>query len=285
MALIGGALPGAGSARAADAHAPLWAVHGAHNTVYFLGSVHVLKAQERALPDAVAVAYRRASVLVMELDVRQAKVDALAAPVAALAMLPEGTTLAAELGPDAYARFVEGATRAGLAPTALERYRPWFVAMLLTQAGYSRQGYEFSEGVESQLARRAEADHKRVLGLETLEQQLSVFATLSGDDQRRLLLYALDDANEAPEVMDEIVAAWRRGDATALEALLRHGFDAFPELYAPLTTDRNRRWVEALVPMLGERRDYLVVVGALHLVGHDGVLELLRARGYPVVAY
>jgi hypothetical protein len=64
--------------------------------------------------------------------------------------------------------------------------------------------------------------------------------------------------------------------------MLSDEFDDFPELYRPLTEDRNRAWVEQLDDLLDDRDDYLVVVGALHLVGRNSVVDLLRQRGYTV---
>lgn len=242
----------------------------------------MLKPDDRVLPPSVEAAYRRASGLVMEMNLKEAAAEAATAPVRALSLLPDERTLAGELGPEAYARFEAAAPRLGIDPAAVAHYRPWFVALLVTQAAYASEGYAFSDGVESQLSARAEADGKPVIGLETMTEQLGLFAALTADDQRRLLLYSLDDSEESPALLEEVVAAWRRGDARALETLLSQGFDAFPELYAPLTSDRNRRWIPTFERLLGERRDYLVIVGALHLVGPQGVLEQLRARGYRV---
>jgi uncharacterized protein YbaP (TraB family) len=79
-----------------------------------------------------------------------------------------------------------------------------------------------------------------------------------------------------------LLSAWRTGDTDELETLLSSEFERFPELYKPLTEDRNRVWVDKLVDMLDDDDDYLVVVGALHLVGRNSVVDLLRARGYDV---
>ena len=100
-------------------------------------------------------------------------------------------------------------------------------------------------------------------------------------EQKRLLQYTLKDVDESPRELDEIVSAWRAGDAARLNTLLAKGFDEFPELYGPLTSDRNRHWMPTLTRLLAEPRDCLVIVGALHLVGRDGVLELFADRILP----
>jgi uncharacterized protein YbaP (TraB family) len=64
--------------------------------------------------------------------------------------------------------------------------------------------------------------------------------------------------------------------------LLQEGFDEYPDLYRPLTVDRNRKWLPRIEQLLNERQDYLVVVGALHLVGRQSVIDLLERKGYKV---
>ena len=80
-----------------------------------------------------------------------------------------------------------------------------------------------------------------------------------------------------------LVGAWKAGDTVALAGLLSDEFDEFPDLYRRLTVDRNRAWVGRLSDLLDEPDDYLVVVGALHLVGENSVIDLLEQRGYEVV--
>ena len=82
--------------------------------------------------------------------------------------------------------------------------------------------------------------------------------------------------------VDELLAAWRSGDATAMAKLLQEGFDEYPDLYRPLTVERNRKWIPQIEQLLDDRDDYLVVVGALHLVGTDSVIDLLERKGYKV---
>ena len=79
-----------------------------------------------------------------------------------------------------------------------------------------------------------------------------------------------------------MVNAWRKGDSAELDRLLRREASENPVLFRILTTDRNRRWLPKIVTMLAEDQDYLVVVGALHLVGSDGLVALLRNQGFKV---
>lgn len=271
-------------ARAAAQHT-FFTVKGEHNTLYLLGSVHLLKASDRELPAAALTALGRSAALVMEVDLTDAKAAHPSEATEARALLPPGQTLAEVLGPEANAEFEAHARAAGLEPARLSGFRPWFAALTLLQLSLAAQGFDFESGVDAQLARRAVATHKPIIALETVDQQLSLFAALPDDEQRRFLLYLLKDVDDTPRTLKDVVRAWRGGDTARLEALLGEGFGEFPELYAPLVADRNRAWLGTLTRLLHERSDYLVVVGALHLVGRDGLVELLRAAGYPVVQH
>ncbi len=276
-------LPGA--AALAAGHHTLWLVRGAHNTIYLLGSVHVLRPADSDLPREAVIAYGHARALVMELDLNDPAAAALLASDPALETLPAGQTLSGALGDEVYARFLTHVRSLELDPASFEHWQPWFAAMIMEQADLERQGFQAGAGVDEQFARRAAADHKPIIGLETVDQQLGIFAHLSSDEQRRFMLYMLDDADDSANSAGAVVSAWRRGDVPDLERLLSEGSKQYPELFRMLTTDRNRRWLPAIERLLQEPQDYLVVVGALHLVGPTGLVRLLEDAGYPVVQH
>jgi uncharacterized protein YbaP (TraB family) len=272
---------------AAEDRGVLWTVQGRQNTVYLLGSVHVLRPGDAGLPRAALDAYADAEQLVMEIDLDDAAVGdplAMAQQMQASAALPAGQSLQSVLGSD-YAEVARRASEAGLELAMFDRFQPWFVATLLLQLELAKRGFDPALGIEQQLASRAVADRKPIMGLETPAQQFAVLSGLSLADQKRFLLMTLDESAQADAELEQLLAAWRKGDITALAALLSDEFERFPQLYRPLTEDRNRAWVGQLDDLLDDRDDYLVVVGALHLVGRDSVVDLLRQRGYTVAQH
>ena len=262
----------------------LWAVRGEHNTVYLLGSIHVLRPTDGALPPAALAAYADAEQLVMEIDLDD---PAVADPTALLgtmqraALLPEGESLRGALGED-YAAIAARARESGLDLAMLDRFAPWFVATMLLQLELAQRGFQPEFGIEQQLAERAARDGKPIEGLETAGQQFAVLAGLPLPEQKRFLMMSLGESERLDAEIEDLLSAWRTGDADALEEMLSAAYREFPELYGPLTEDRNRAWVERPDELLDDRDDYLVVVGALHLVGRHSVVDLLRQRGYAV---
>jgi uncharacterized protein YbaP (TraB family) len=261
----------------------LWTVDGEHNTLYLLGSIHVLRPGDGGLPQAAEHAYEDAEQLVMEIDLDDAAANpsAMLATMQQAALLPDGKTLRGVLGAD-YEAIRARASESGLDLATLDRFAPWFVATLLLQMELAKRGFSPELGIEAQLSSRAVGDGKPIQGLETAEQQFAVLGGLPLEEQKRFLLMSLEESTQLDAQVDELVGAWQAGDTEALARMLSEEFDDFPELYRPLTEDRNRAWVEQLDGLLDDRDDYLVVVGALHLVGRNSVVDLLRQRGYTV---
>jgi uncharacterized protein YbaP (TraB family) len=273
------------SARANETHHILWEVKGTHNTVYLLGSVHMLKAADSALPAEAMHAYEQSQALVMELDLNGAGAESLLETGAESVTLPEGQSLADALGPQLYAQLLQRVQPLGLEPELVSHMQPWFVALLLQQLELAKSGFDASAGVDEQFALLAQTDHKPVIGLETIDQQLGFFAHLSLEQQRQFLRASLQDSAGAASQTDAVVRAWQRGDTLKLEQLLRDETAQSPELYRLLTTERNRRWLPRIMQLLNGDENYLVIVGALHLIGHDGLIELLQRQGYPAVQH
>ena len=271
----------AGAHAADEQHHILWSLQGKTNKVYLLGSVHLLKAGEK-LPPAVDSAYADAKKLVMEIDMDDLDPVQMQQDVMNLAALPEGRTLQQQLGPQVYERFATQSRALGIEPTMLDNFQPWFAAITLVQLQLMKLGFDPESGVERLLTARAATDGKPIQGLETAREQLEIMARLPEKQQREFLLYSVEDAERMASEVDKLIAAWRQGDATQMAKLLQEGFDEYPDLYRPLTVDRNRKWIPQIEQLLDGRDDYLVVVGALHLVGTDSVIDLLSRKGYKI---
>ena len=286
MSVLLAALAGAQPAHAAERNI-LWSVRGEQNTVYLLGSIHVLRPTDLGLTGAAEAAYDDAEQLVMEIDLDDPEVAgaaAIAMQMQRAAQLPPGQSLRKVLGDD-YGWIAERASGAGLDLAPFDGYAPWFVATLLLQLELAKRGFMPELGIETQLAGRAVTDGKPIAGLETPAEQFGVLAGLSLPEQKRFLLMTLEESSQADAQLEQLLTAWRTGDTAVLAELLSEEFDDFPELYRPLTEDRNRAWVEQLEDLLDDRDDYLVVVGALHLVGRNSVVDLLRQRGHAVTQH
>jgi uncharacterized protein YbaP (TraB family) len=263
---------------------PVWSVAGRTNTVYLFGSVHLLKPGEFVLQGSLEEAYEDAEAVFLEVDMDDLSPLELAAATAHRAIDPQGRSLDELMGGDA-ALARDRAREAGIDLSLLGQLEPWFAGLTIVSLALARDGYVADAGVEQVVQVRAAADDKEILGLETLDEQLAALDSMEIGVQREFLLKALDDAQRPADALETFLRSWREGDDEALAEELASEFAGAPELYRSLMLDRNRNWVERISGLLDDSRDYLVVVGALHLVGPDGLPALLAARGLRVTRH
>jgi uncharacterized protein YbaP (TraB family) len=260
----------------------LWSLKGKSNTIYFLGSVHFLRPTDE-LPPIVKQAYRESEKIIMELDMDD--LDPAQQTTLELGLLPAGRTLESEVGAEAYRKVATEAKQLGIDAGTLNRFRPWLAGLTLVQMQLIKHGLDPASGVEQRLVGWARKDGKPITGLETLPEQLGLLAGMPDKLQREFLLYSVEDAEHVSEQVETLISAWRTGNTQVLERILSEGFDQYPDLYRPLTIERNRRWLKEITELLDDRDDYLVVVGTLHLIGDDSVLELLQRQGHRIVQH
>ena len=272
------------TATAADDGHPLtlWVAEGATNQVYLLGSVHLLRRQDHPLPERIDDVYEDAETLYMELDMDAIDPVAMQAAVNRLGVLADGTTLEDLMGPERYADALAAATAIDIPLELLNQSEPWLAAITIEQMILARIGFNPQYGVELYFTAKATEDDKPLFGFETIDEQLAFLDGLSMEAQLDLLMQTLEEAQDVDTLMNEMIRAWRLGDTNYLESEMLAELRAYPELHARIVTERNERWVDQIEALLDDDDDYLVIVGALHLVGEEGVPQLLEARGVAV---
>jgi uncharacterized protein YbaP (TraB family) len=258
---------------------PLWEIEGTDNRIRLLGSVHFLRAEDHPLPRVINDVYRKADVIIMELALDTIGPTELQRIHQELAVDPHGRKLDELIGAGAWRKAQSLATAIDIDLNMLQPFEPWFAALQITQLRLLQLGYDGSFGIETTITRKARVDHKPLLGLETLDEQLRALDTLPAKAQKNFLLQTLEDADSLTDILDTIVAAWKRGDIKTLDNLLLEGMDEQPEVYDQLLVQRNRRWTKAIIELTNDSQDYLIIVGALHLIGEDSVQNMLSEAG------
>ncbi len=257
----------------------MWRVEGVSNTIYLLGSIHLLRAEDHPLPRAIDDAYEDAEVIVMELDMDDLNPLYTQAAFNEAGVMTDGGTLRDLMGEDLYAQAEAAAKIVDIPLDLLAQSEPWLAAMTVELMMLYRLGFNPLLGVEMTMTNRAAADDKPITGLETVDEQLGFLDGLPLDAQREMLLQTLLQGAMMSESVDALIHAWRNGDIATLERELLSEIRQQEELYAALIVNRNRRWAGTIAEWLDDQQDYLVVVGALHLVGDDGVPALLADSG------
>jgi uncharacterized protein YbaP (TraB family) len=260
----------------------LWEVSGAQNSVFLLGSVHLLRAGDYPLPSAFNSAYEQADVLIMEVDMDDIDPFATQAAFVSYGVLQDDRTLKDLMGDDDYSRAEQAAAAIDIPLDMLGKTEPWYAAMTAEIMVLSRIGFDPTLGIEMHMTAKATQDGKPIEGFETIEEQIQFLDGMSMQAQRDMLVSTLEQGAELDELMDELIVAWRHGDIEFLETAMLDELAEHQELNKAIVIDRNKRWVEQIDALLDDEENYLIIVGALHLVGENGVPRQLSRRGTPV---
>ncbi len=262
----------------------LWQVQGRSNTVHLLGSIHFLKKEFYPLAPPIEDAYKQAQVVVFEADLDQLQSPQIQMQLMAKGRYPGGETLQQHLSKETYARLQSYlAERLGPgAGAAFDQFRPWMVAVTLMALELQKLGFDPEQGVDQYFQAKAKRDHKTIVGLETVEFQLSLFTGLSQEEGEQMLKETLDEISTFKKIMAEITEAWKTGDTAKIDTLIMDAMRGYPEVYKKLVVDRNRQWTDKIEKLLAEGKPVFVVVGAGHLVGKDSVVSMLGKKGLEV---
>jgi len=258
----------------------MWKVEKSGTTLYLLGSIHALKEDAYPLPSAIEAAFDEAEIAVFEInldDMTKAAIKMISAGT-----LEQGQKLEEIVGPETWSEFETHVGGLGFDAALYQGMKPWMAALTVAAFELTKHGYLATAGLDTYFSQRAVETAKERLALETAEFQVSLFADLSPEHSLAFLRYTLEDLDAMIPEMNGLYRDWRVGKVEAVEEALLEGFEEFPDLSKKMISDRNHAWMSQIEELLAGDRDTIVVVGSAHLVGEEGVVNLLRAKGYTV---
>lgn len=266
----------------------LWRVSGGRGAIFLLGSIHVGKADLYPLPHEMEQAFNSAHYLVEEAD--RSKADPAAARQFWISngRYTDGDRLEKHLSDRTGMALGIYLQVTGRSPTAMSLAKPWLAYLLIRQESLQRYGYSGKQGIDKHFFDEAAASQKPVIGLETPDYHMNLvywlFSTRSEEQQEKLLLSAILQAQSAARVLGAMFEAWRAGDIAAMQALDRDdGRDPQSQFYKEeVVYKRNLRMAQQLDVYLNTPYTYFVVIGSGHLIGNRGILKLLEGKGYRV---
>ena len=270
------------AAQTRAAHSFLWKVQSGSNVMYLAGSVHALTADAYPLNPAYQRAFEASSALVEEIDLAEA--DPLSGGLALLArgMYQDGRTFSSVVSKETAALVAEKLKNTPLALELIQPMKPWMVMLMLEALGAQSAGLDPELGLDKHFYNLATGAGKQVIGLETAEYQVDRFDKMPDAMQEQLLRGELAEMETEKTSLRTLLTAWQTGDAAAIEKMLLMSFTDNPAAYNSLITERNRNWMPQLEACLKRSSPCLVIVGAAHVVGPQGLLAMLRQRGYRI---
>ncbi|HTP66160.1 MAG TPA: TraB/GumN family protein [Geobacteraceae bacterium] len=262
----------------------LWQVRSKSATVFILGSIHMAKPDMYPLAQRIEESFTKAGALALEADPAKAGDQNLLSTMLAAALYPDNQTLKEHLSPKSYELASREMEQLGLPMESFNKSRPWFLAMTIEVLELQHLGYDPAYGIDVYFAGKAQGN-KRIIELESFDYQIRLLNGFSDHEQELFLLYTLQDLKQLKDETGELMTAWRDGDAKAMEDLAIKTPAESPEMRPildKLIYRRNREMAAKIGGFLQGKETVFVVVGAAHLVGKEGVIELLRGKGFTV---
>jgi hypothetical protein len=260
----------------------LWKVHAGTKVLYLAGSVHALGADSYPLSAAYESAFAAAGTLVEEINLAEAEQLAAAPMLLAKGIYTDGRTFDGVVAKDT-ATLVAGRLKdTGIPPEMIRMMKPWMVMLMITAFEAQKAGLDAALGLDKYFFDKAKAAGKPVVALETAESQIDRFDQMPESLQEQMLRSTLTELEVQRNSIAAMIGAWRRGDAATLEKMALSSFDGYRGAYTSLIVERNNNWMPQLEKCLARTTPCMVVVGAAHLLGSDGLLALLQRKGYRV---
>jgi uncharacterized protein len=260
----------------------LWKVQSGPKVLYLAGSVHALGADAYPLSAAYESAFAAAGTLVEEINLAEAERLAAAPMLLAKGLYLDGRTFDGVVAKDTAALVAGRLKDSGIPPEMIRTMKPWMVMLMLTAFEAQKAGLQTSLGLDKYFFDKAKAAGKPIEALETAASQIERFDTMPESLQEQMLRSTLTELDAQRNSVAEMISAWQRGDAPALEKMALSSFGDYKAAYTSLIVERNHNWVPQIEACLAKTTPCFVVVGAAHLVGPDGLLTLLQKKGYRV---
>lgn len=264
------------------AQSSVWKISDGIHTMYLGGTIHVLRASDYPLPIEFDEAYSEADYVVFETDLSSENTLILQKILTQKMILPMGQTLGDKLSPQTYRELKRYLDSQGYSIAQFDRLEPWAVMLTLTQLKLSSIGIDQS-GVDSHYRNRAVNDHLPQRYLESIQEQSAIITEIGQGEEDAMILQTLSDMKELSTMITWMVEDWRQGKTERLEReLVDEMMVESPKMYRRVLQERNGIWMKTLVRMMKEEQRGFVLVGAMHLLGSDGLLEQFRKQGYKV---
>ncbi len=268
------------------AETSLYEISKGEQKIYLGGTIHVLRNSDYPLPAEYEQAYEQTQILVLETDMKKSNSPEFGQQFAQAFTYSGGKNLAQDLQPKLWQQLQEYADKNQFPLGQMSMFKAVFVSLSMSIVEMQKRGYGLGQGVDMYFYQKASLVNKPVQELESAEEVLAHMQALVDLDANQIIKSTLSDLSKIDKVMSQSLVYWRKGDLEKLDKEMAKDMrEQTPEVYQHLLVNRNQAWLPKIESMLTTPETELVLVGALHLGGKDGLLKALKARGYQVKPY
>ncbi len=263
----------------------MWKIQNGYTTVYLLGSIHAMREDMYPLPSPILDAFRKSDTVVFEVDLTKLDREEMSRVMAELGTYEPPAYINDDLSPETIDLLVTYLRDAKISMGQVRHLKPWHLSLNIGVMELNRLGYETELGLDQHLQNLAVQEGKEVRELESFIQQIRVLSSDPVDIQDLALRVSLLERDKVREDINQMIAAWREGDADMMYQLTLDSVQVYPKLQSQmsrLVLSRNVKMTNKVREYLDTNGNYLVVAGALHMGGPQGIVNLL-AKDYEVV--
>ncbi len=265
---------------AAQAGSPIWKISDGNHHLYIGGTIHVLGEADYPLPEEFDRAYADSHTLVFETDIGQMENPEFASQMMSQMVYTDDRTLKNLLRPNTFTDLTRFAGERGIPVEALNQFKPGMVMVFLTLTETQRLGVG-GAGVDEFYFKKGKTDGRAMAFLESPMAQIGFLSEIGMDNEDEMIAYILEDVEKLPGLLPVMKQAWKSGDNDLLyRKTLAPLKKDFPELYHSIMVQRNLNWLPQIQKMMTTLEVEFILVGAGHLAGDRGLLELLRKKGF-----
>ena len=266
----------------ASAETSVWKVQKDTSVMYLGATFHMLRETDYPLPSEFDKAYKASEIVVFETDIGKLQEPSTRQKLLAQFMYADGSTIDKHLSARTYGELSAYCKSNGIPLEAFKQLKPSLLIVTLTAVELMKLGVT-QRGVDLFFYGLANEDRKIVKGLETVEEQINYLVSMADGNEDDFVTYSINDMKNVKQQFESLANAWRKGDAEKIdEYIVAELRTKLPHVYKKLFTDRNSKWLPMIEAYINTPETEFILVGAGHLVGSEGIIALLKKKGYTI---
>lgn len=259
----------------------VWVVQKGNSKLYLGGTIHLLRPHDFPLPKAFTQAYTDSDIVTFETQMDLLKNMAAQQSLTSKMAYTDGSTIQQHLSSGTYAALEDYAKKNNLPLETMQQMKASMIVMMIEQIELMKLGAT-EDGVDMFFYQQTLSDQKQTDYFETLEEQLNIILSIGEDDEDAFVLYTLESLQDIDTTFYTMINYWKNGNSKQLSSFLLDQLADSPKLYNKLLIQRNKAWLPKIEHYMQTQQTEFVLVGAGHLLGPKGLLEMLRKKGYKV---
>ena len=262
----------------------LWKFSSEHAVVYLLGSVHALTPEHYPLPSAMNRAFRESDTLIVEVNTVKTSGHETAMMMRKHGFYPAPETVEEHLSADTLKVLKAYLHKDDRSLDEYHRMRPWMLGLTLATEVLRSAGLDPALGIDQHFMQRA-VGKKTILQLETVAAQIDLLAGDPAEIQDLALRVSVLELYGAEAQLEDMITDWSNGDIESMLLASRQSLETYPPLkqqFERILDERNRTMVKTIKHFIAQGGTFLAIVGALHMAGDNGIINLL-GKEYDVV--